>query len=122
MCLNDEVYNKCQADLPEIRDINQKVTDDLIDDQICVDTEKVNLYLNESFMSSCFDKCLIECKSVNYEVGASSAAFPTDSFKNNIDIYFTQKLMNNSNYSRFINISEHEKKILLVNIFYKESR
>jgi len=116
MCLNDEFVIKNGVDLTEIQPINN------VSYQI-----KNDLFLRESFSNAsliygCMEKCPLECNSVNYEMRSSSAAYPSDSYKRLLEIYFSSSLSFKPSNSRFVNLTEHEDKILAVNIFYKVDR
>jgi len=113
MCLNDHFFIRYGVELPEIQPI-RNVSFQLINDYFLRDS-----YLNASLIYSCMEKCPIECNSVNYEVRSSSAAYPSESYKRLLEIYFNSSLSFNPNNSRFLNLTEHEDKILAVNIFYK---
>ena len=116
MCLNDTISLNCSVDLPEVKITYTKIN---LTDQICIDKRVRDLYLNASFIYGCMEKCPIECNSVNYEVRSSSAAYPSESYKRLLEIYFNSSLSFKPNNSRFTNMTEHEDKILAVNIFYK---
>jgi len=113
MCLNDEFIRNYGEELPEIQP-----TDNLTI-QIANDIFLASSYFNASLIYGCMEKCPIECNSVNYEVRSSSAAYPSESYKRLLEIYFSSSLSFNPNNSRFLNLTEHEDKILAVNIFYK---
>jgi len=113
MCLNDEFFRNTGVDLPEIQPINNLTL------QIANDVFLSQSYLNSSLIYGCKEKCPIECNSVNYEVRSSSAAYPSESYKRLLEIYFNSSLSFKPNNSRFVNLTEHEDKILAVNIFYK---
>jgi hypothetical protein len=113
MCLNDQFVIKNGVDLTEIQSINN------VSYQI-----KNDLFLRESFSNAsliygCMEKCPIECNSVNYEVRSSSAAYPSESYKRLLKIYFNSSISFKRSNSRFVNLTEHEDKLLAVNIFYK---
>jgi hypothetical protein len=113
MCLNDEFFRNYGDDLPEIQPTN------VVYYQIINDVFLRGSYLNASLIYGCNEKCPIECNSVNYEVRSSSAAYPSESYKRILEIYFNSSLSFNPNNSRFLNMTKHEDKILAVNIFYK---
>jgi len=113
MCLNDEFIRNYGVELPEIQptyNLTLQVNNDLF---------LRDSYLNTSLIYGCREKCPIECNSVNYEVRSSSAAYPSESYKRLLEIYFNSSLSFKPNNSRFLNMTEHEDKILAVNIFYK---
>jgi len=113
MCLNDEFFRNKGVKLPEIQPTNNLPL------QIENDQFLTSSYLNASFIYSCMEKCPIECNSVNYEMRSSSAAYPSESLKRLLEIYFDSSLSFKPNNLRFLNLTEHEDKILAVNIFYK---
>jgi len=114
MCLNDKFVIIYDLELPEIQPTNN------LSLQIANDIFLNISYSNASLIYSCMEKCPIECNSVNYEVRSSSAAYPPESYKRLLEIYFSSALSFNPNTnSRFLNLTEHEDKILAVNIFYK---
>ncbi len=113
MCLNDEFFRNKGVKLPEIQPTNNLPL------QIENDEFLTSSYLNASFIYSCMEKCPIECNSVNYEMRSSSAAYPSESLKRLLEIYFDSSLSFKPNNLRFLNLTEHEDKILAVNIFYK---
>jgi len=113
MCLNDLFVIRYGVDLPEILPTNVILL------QILNDMFLRESYSNASLIYSCMEKCPIECNSVNYEVRSSSAAYPSESYKRLLEIYFSSSLTFKPNNSRFLNLTEHEDKILAVNIFYK---
>jgi hypothetical protein len=113
MCLNDQFVIIHKKELPEIQpteNLYLQVDDDLF---------LRESYLNASLIYGCKEQCPIECNSVNYEVRSSSAAYPSESYKHFLEIYFSSSLSFKLNNSRFVNLTEHEDKILAVNIFYK---
>jgi len=113
MCLNDQFIKYTGVDLPEIQPTNNLYL------QIENDIFLRESYSNASLIYSCMEKCPIECNTVNYEVRSSSAAYPSESYKRLLEIYFNSSLSFKPNNSRFLNMTEHEDKILAVNIFYK---
>jgi len=113
MCLNDEFIRNYGVELPEIQP-TYNLTLQIENDRFLRDS-----YLNTSLIYGCMEKCPIECNSVNYEVLSSSAAYPSESYKRLLEIYFNSSLIFKPSNSRFLNLSEHEDKILAVNIFYK---
>jgi len=113
MCLNDEFIIKYGVELPEIQPIINRAL------QVNNDIFLRDSYLNPSLIYGCMEKCPIECNSVNYEVRSSSAAYPSESYKRILEIYFNSSLNFKPSDSRFLNLTEHEDKILAVNIFYK---
>jgi len=114
MCLNDEFINKYTGvELTEIQptyDLKIQIENDVF---------LRESYLNAILIYGCKEKCPIECNSVNYEVRSSSAAYPSESYKRLLEIYFNSSLSFKPNNSRFLNMTEHEDKILAVNIYYK---
>ena len=114
ICLNDSGSRQCGVDLPELNQTKLSLTD-----QICIDVFLRDAYMNSSFITTCLEKCPIECNSVHYDVSSSSAAYPSESYKRFLDIYFNASVSFKPTNSRFVNITEHEDKILAVNIFYK---
>ena len=114
ICLYDRVSENCSVPLPELELTKLNLTN-----QICIDTAVRNSYLNASFITTCLEKCPIECNSVHYDVSSSSAAYPSESYKRFLDIYFNASMSFMPTYSRFVNMTKHEDKILSVNIFYK---
>jgi hypothetical protein len=113
MCLNDQFIKYTGLELPEIQPTNNLYL------QIENDRFLRDSYLNSSLIYGCMENCPIECNSVNYEVRSSSAAYPSESYKRLLEIYFSSSLSFKPSNSRFSNLSEHEDKILAVNIFYK---
>jgi len=113
MCSNDLFVKRYGVDLPEVKPTNALLL------QIFNDIFLRESYSNASLIYGCMEKCPIECNSVNYEVRSSSAAYPSESYKRLLEIYFSSSLSFNPNNSRFLNLTEHEDKILAVNIFYK---
>jgi len=113
MCLNDKFVLRYGVELPEIQPTNNLTI------QIENDVFLRESYLNASLIYGCKEECPIECNSVNYEVRSSSAAYPSESYKRILEIYFNSSLSFNPNNLRFTNMTEHEDKILAVNIFYK---
>jgi len=113
MCLNDEFVIKYGVDLTEIQPIN------IISYQIKNDVFLRESFSNASLIYGCMEKCPLECNSVNYEVRSSSAAYPSDSYKRLLEIYFNSSISFKPSNSRFVNLTEHEDKLLAVNIFYK---
>ncbi len=116
MCLNDTISLNCSVDLPEVKITYTKIN---VTDQICIDKQVRDLYMNASFIYGCMAKCPIECNTVDYKVSSSSAAYPSEAYKRLIDIYFNTAVNLNPEYSRFINMTEHEEKLLTVNVFFK---
>ena len=114
MCLNDTL--NCSVDLPEVKITYTKIN---LTDQICIDRGIKDLYMNASFIYGCMAKCPIECNTVDYALSSSSAAYPSEAYKRLIDIYFNTMVSKFPEYSRFINMTEPEKKLLTVNVFYK---
>ncbi len=114
MCLNDEFINKYTGvELTEIQptyDLKIQIENDVFLRQS---------YLNASLIYGCMEKCPIECNSVNYEVRSSSAAYPSESYKRLLEIYFSSSLSFKPSNSRFLNMIDHKHKILEVNVFYK---
>ncbi len=113
MCLNDEFFRNNGVKLPEIEPTNNLTL------QIANDEFLIKSYLNASFIYSCMEKCPTECNSVNYEMRSSSAAYPSESLKRLLEIYFDSSVSFKPNNLRFLNLTEHEDKILAVNIFFK---
>jgi hypothetical protein len=113
MCLNDQFVIKYGVELPEIQPTH------VVHYQIINDGFLRESYLNASLIYGCMEKCPSVCNSVNYEVRSSSAAYPSESYKRLLEIYFNSSLSFKPNNSRFVNLTEHEDKILAVNIFYK---
>ncbi len=113
MCLNDEFIRNYGEELPEIQPVNNLKL------QIKNDRFLRESFLNASLIYGCMEKCPIECNSINYEVRSSSAAYPSESYKRLLEIYFKSSLSFKPNNSRFVNLTEHEDQILAVNIFYK---
>ncbi len=113
MCLNDVFIKYTGLELPEIQPTNN------LSLQIVNDNFLRESYLNAILIYGCKEKCPIECNSVNYEVRSSSAAYPSESYKRLLEIYFNSSLGFKPSNSRFVNLTEHEDKILAVNIFYK---
>jgi len=113
MCLNDEFIKYTGVDLTEIQPTSN------LSLQIENDKFLRYSYFNASLIYGCMEKCPIECNSVNYEVRSSSAAYPSESYKRLLEIYFSSSLSFKPSDSRFLNLTEHEDKILAVNIFYK---
>jgi len=107
VCLDDIGFEKCKVQ----RELHfSKIS---LIDQLCIETFLGRSY-NSSLLSTCLEKCPIECNTVKYTLSASSAAYPSESFKRLMNIYF-----NALKSLSFANLSEHEDKILAVNIFYK---
>jgi len=113
MCLNDEFIRNYGVQLTEIQPTSN-LSLQILNDQFLNKT-----FLNAIFIHSCNEKCPTECNSVNYEVRSSSAAYPSESYKRLLDIYFNSSLSFKPSNSRFVNLTEHEDKILAVNIYYK---
>ncbi len=113
MCLNDQFVIIHKIELPEIKPTNN------LSLQIENDKFLRESFSNASLIYGCKEKCPIECSIVNYEVRSSSAAYPSESYKRLLEIYFSSSLSFKLNNSRFVNLTEHEDKILAVNIFYK---
>ena len=113
MCLNDKFIKNIGLELPEIQPTNN------LSVQIENDVFLRESYLNASLIYDCKEKCPMECNSVNYEVRSSSAAYPSESYKRLLEIYFSSSLSFKPSNSRFLNMTKHEDKILAVNIFYK---
>jgi len=114
MCLNDEFLIKHGKGLPEIQQTEKDLGNQYDNDKFLRES-----YLNANLIYGCMEKCPIECNSVNYEVRSSSAAYPSESYKRLLEIYFRSSLSFKPNNSKFLNLTEHEDKILAVNIFYK---
>jgi len=113
MCLNDQFVIIHKIELPEIEPTNNLTL------QIENDKFITSSYYNASLIYGCMEKCPIECNSVNYEVRSSSAAYPPESYKRLLEIYFSSSLSFKPSNSRFLNMVDHKDKILEVNVFYK---
>jgi len=114
ICLNDDSSTKCDGiDLPELT--NSVLS---IEQRICIERYLMTAYLNNQY-PTCREKCPLECKTVNYMISSSSAAYPSESYKRLMDIYFNTSLSFKPTNSRFLNIENIEERILAVNIFYK---
>jgi len=113
MCLNDEFIINYGLELTEIQP-TYNLSLQVINDEFLRQS-----YLNASLIYGCMEKCPIECNSVNYEVRSSSAAYPSESYKRLLEIYFNSSLSFKPSNSRFVNLTEHEDKILAVNVYYK---
>jgi len=113
MCLNDQFVILHKIELPEIKP-TYNLTLQIENDKFLRES-----FSNASLIYGCMEKCPIECNSVNYEVRSSSAAYPSESYKRLLEIYFRSSLSFKPNNSKFLNLTEHEDKILAVNIFYK---
>jgi len=113
MCLNDQFFIIHKKELPEIEPTNNLTL------QIENDKFITSSYYNSSLIYGCIEKCPTECNSVNYEVRSSSAAYPSESYKRLLEIYFSSSLSFKPSNSRFLNMIDHKHKILEVNVFYK---
>ncbi len=114
VCLNDDKPAKCGS----IDLTNLTKSETPLDQRICIETYLRSAYFNNQY-STCREKCPLECNTVNYIASSSSAAYPPESYKRLMDIYFNTSLSFKPTNSRFLNIKNIEERILSVNIFYK---
>ena len=90
--------------------------------QVCIDNITRIFYDDSTSVLSCLAQCPIECHLVEYSLSSSHAEYPTDAYKRILkDFLTTPTISNNPELFNVSNITELEKKILSVNVFYKVS-
>ena len=116
-CLNDNVVNSCNASTSEFREnTTQKIK---INDQLCIDNVTRRYYENSTLVLGCLGQCPVECSLVEYSLASSYAAYPTVTYNRLMKDFFKIWDYLDPHRYNFSNISDFEKKILSVNIFYK---
>ena len=89
--------------------------------QVCIDNITPIFYDDSTSVLSCLAQCPIECHLVEYSLSSSHAEYPTDAYKRILEDFLKTPTIYNLKPLKFSNITELEKKILSVNVFYKVS-
>ena len=115
-CLNEYLFKGWNVSIAEFRD---SVDAPDINYQIKILRQTHNFYNNTSQVVQCYEQCPIECNLVEYSLASTNGAYPTESYARLMKEFFgIYKLIDPNKYN-FSNISDFEKKILSVNIFYR---